>query len=210
MRLQTLALVLGCSCSVNALQARGAFAGVSTPLYSSSSSRVLHAPTMGRAEKRMAKKRSKKGQQYTGGRPINAPATVASDKLPKSTVAKRLGEVPVFGLRGFGLDVPTTETGWLAGDDGSALFYVDAREAERAATELSSALPRKPTIEGVPLDTVFWNEGAMLKASETALQARQTVPSERSLVPDVKTPLFCIDGMQTTDKTTGVSSLPML
>ena len=146
---------------------------------------------MGRAEKRMAKKRSKKGPQYTGGRPINAPATAArEDKLPKSTVAKRLGEVPVFGLRGFGLDVPTTENGWLAGDDGSALFYVDAREAERAATEVAASLPRKPTIEGVPLDTVFWNADAMLKASETALQARQTVPSERSLVrqPSKPTP----------------------
>jgi len=176
--------------------------------------RVSTPPAMGRAEKRMAKKRQKKGPQYTGGRPINAPGgggAVREDKLPKSVVATRLGEVPVFGLRGFGLDVQSTETGWLAGDDGNALFYVDAREAERAASKLQAAasLPRAPTVEGVPLDTVYWDVGAVLKASDNAIKQRATVPADRSLVPDVRTPLFCIDGMQTTDKTTGVNSLPM-
>ena len=35
------------------------------------------------------------------------------------------------------------------------------------------------------------------------------MPAERSLVRDVATPLYCIDGFQTSSKETGASSLPM-
>jgi hypothetical protein len=178
---------------------------------------------MGRAEKRMAKKRSKKGQQYAGGRPVSVGGGGggSADTVPKSVVASRLGEVPVFGLRGLNLDLPSNDKGWLCGDDGTAIFYMDAREASRAASKLdgamnpfgtpasSESLARKPRVEGVPLDTVYWDQGATLKPSDVALQQLTTIPAERCLVPDVKTPLFCIDGMLTTDKTTGVESLPM-
>jgi len=160
---------------------------------------------MGRAEKRMAKKRAgKKSGQHAGGRP-GAMAPPA-DKVSKTEVTKRLGEVPVFGLRGLGMDAPSTETGWLVGEDGTAIFYMDAREAQRACAALADS---KARVEGVPLDTVYWESTATLKASDAGMRALETIPAERKLVPDVRTPLFCIDGMQTTDKTTGISSLPM-
>ena len=184
-----------------------------------SASRREAVSMMGRAEKRMAKKRSKKGQQYQGGRPsVPIQQKASTDTVPKDVVASRLGEVPVFGLRGLGLDLPSTDKGWLAGEDGTAIFYMDAREAKRAASALEGAMKPtgspgssspKPRVEGVPLDTVYWDKSATLKPSESAVQQLGTIPAERCLVPDVRTPLFCIDGMQTTDKTSGIESLPM-
>jgi hypothetical protein len=159
---------------------------------------------MGRAEKRMAKKRRAKGQQYTGGRPLTLPAK--TDILSKSTVLKRLSEVPVFGIRNWGDGaVPTTDGGWVAAEDGVATFYLDSREAE----QVSETFPAQKRVVGVGLETIFFDTNTRLKPSSTAVKDLSRIPAERALVREVSCPLYCIDGMQTTDKESGVNSLPL-
>ena len=164
---------------------------------------------MGRAEKRMAKKRAKKGPQYQGGRPLGPTATTApsNDKLSQAAVCKRLGEVPVFGITvGAGSSRASSSSGYLADEDGVATFYMSFTEAEKACAALGDRAAR---VVGTPLDAVYFDSSHRLKPSDRAMSESKLIPPERSLVPDVATPLFCIDGMQTTDKTTGVSSLPL-
>ena len=171
--------------------------------------RLPPARMMGRAEKRMAKKRSKKGSQYQGGRPMSRPGQSAAtsdrnDMMPRDTVLARLREVPVFGLSGGSGSDATTESGFLTASDGMATLFMDSREAEKA-----SSLSPGSRLKGVPLDEVYFDQSVRLKPSDSALKEATTVPNERALVANVKTPLFAIDGMQTTDKDTGVNSLPL-
>jgi len=157
----------------------------------------------------MAKKRSKKGSQYQGGRPMSRPGQSAAtsdrnDMMPRDTVLARLREVPVFGLSGGSGSDATTESGFLTASDGMATLFMDSREAEKA-----SSLSPGSRLKGVPLDEVYFDQSVRLKPSDSALKEATTVPNERALVANVKTPLFAIDGMQTTDKDTGVNSLPL-
>ena len=153
---------------------------------------------MGRAEKRMAKKRAAKGQQYQGGRPLSI--SQREDVLPKSVVMKRLREVPVFRVleRVDGRMQPASDA------EGRTLLYMDDREARQACAKLPGS-----KVVGLPLDEVYFDNNALLKPADSAMLELKTVPSSRALVPDVKVPLFCIDGFQTTAKDTGVSSLPL-
>ena len=154
---------------------------------------------MGRAEKRAAAKRAKKGggggRGGGGAAPARAPPR-ADDKLPLYTVEARLREVPVFGLLspGAGFVEQGSET----------IYYLDAREAERQA----AANPGL-RVSGLPLDQVYFDSTTRLKPSDDATFEAGLIPAARCLVPDVSTPLFCIDGFQTTDKETGKSSLPL-
>jgi len=162
---------------------------------------------MGRAEKRMAKRRQKKGPQYTGGRPMGAGNAV--DKLPRSTVLKRLSEVPVFGIKVLiGSEAPATSSGFLV-QDGEEVsnFYMDAREAEKVVAAASNR--NELRVVGVPLDTIYFDTSVRLKPASRGMEEAATIPAERALVPGVSMPLFCIDGMQTTAKDTGVNSLPL-
>ena len=159
----------------------------------------------------MAKKRAKKGQQYQGGRPLVRPGQASAagrdDVLPRSTVCARLNEVPVFGLTvAKGSELPCTDSGFFA-PDGVATFFVDLREAETACGALTAG--SRCTVVGLPLGDVYFDSSHQLRPSESCLREASTIPSEKMLVPDVKIPLFCIDGMQTTAKDTGVSSLPL-
>ena len=165
---------------------------------------------MGRAEKRMAKKRAAKGQQYQGGRPITAPTSrggaARDDRLPRSVMLQRLGEVPVFGLLvESGTAARRTEAGYLCAEDGLATFYMDAREAEAAVAAQQDGGVRMAALS---LDQVYFDSSARLKPSDGA--ARDALACAGSaMVAEVRTPLFCIDGMQTTSKQTGVASLPL-
>ncbi|EOD06721.1 hypothetical protein EMIHUDRAFT_121193 [Emiliania huxleyi CCMP1516] len=135
---------------------------------------------MGRAEKRMAKKRSRKGPQYQGGRPLRAPSGAKSnDVVPRSVVLGRLKEVPVFGLM--------SAAGGLVQQDGEVTYYLSPREAEKARAAVAG--------------------GARLVAK--TLDEAKTIPQERALVQRCSTPLFCIDGMQTTATESGATSLPI-
>lgn len=164
------------------------------------------AARMGRAEKRMAKKRQKKGAQYQGGRPLRPPG---KDVLSQSAVSKRLSEVPVFGITlGGETELPQTETGFYAEDGTVAIFYTDLTEAQRACDSLK-ATASSARVVGRMLDQVYFDRSHCLKPSASAVAEAATIPAERKLVPSVRTPLFCIDGMQTTSKDSGVSSLPM-
>ena len=182
-------LILAAHCA-SSLHMRAGIVPVGTP--------VRAAVTMGRAEKRAAKRRAKKGGAPPaqvggggGGTPRNADDTVS-----RSTVELRLGEIPVFGI--------LAEGKGFAVQGGESLFFCDAREAERHC----DANPGY-RVEGVPLDTVYFDSTTRLKAADESVGDAAKVPSERALVPNVNVPLFCIDGFQTTAKDTGVSSLPM-
>ena len=165
---------------------------------------------MGRAEKRMAKKRAKKGPQYQGGRPLVQQGKTSSgrdDVVPRSTVCARLSEVPVFGLIvATGAELPRTSSGYYA-PDGVATFFVDLREAEMACSKLPAGT--RCSVVGAPLGEVYFDSSHQLKPSQSCLREATTVPTAKMLVPDVSVPLFCIDGMQTTAKDTGVRSLPL-
>ena len=225
------------------------------PAHTHSSSPVALAPAarscvvrvgralMGRAEKRMAKKRSRKGPQYQGGRPLRAPSGAKSnDVVPRSVVLGRLKEVPVFGLM--------SAAGGLVQQDGEVTHYLSPREAEKARAAVAGGA----RLVAKTLDEVFFDETARLKpadsalreASETSLRQTsqrvtlpapshgrlahaagkddlptsphispylplqaKTIPQERALVQRCSTPLFCIDGMQTTATESGATSLPI-
>lgn len=163
---------------------------------------------MGRAEKRMAKKRAKKGAQFEGGRALRAPSASRDDKLPKRVVCERLAEVPVFGVR-VGANSPRTETGFAADADGVATIYMAFSDAEAACNGLPAECSAR--VVGMPLDEVFFDPSHLLKPSASAITEARRVPTANQLVAEaeVRTPLFCIDGMQVDNKETGVSSLPM-
>jgi len=173
------------------------------PLMQASAPSSRSSPcTMGRAEKRMAKKRAAKGgqrqarQRAAGQRPA---ATDRNDVLSRAQVLARLREVPVFGIAG---GAQQTEKGFLQAEGERAVLYMDAREAE-------GACPSGAIVKGVPLDEIYFDSSTLLRPSKSALQEAATIPNDRRLVPDVRTPLFAIDGMQTTNKDTGVASLPL-
>ena len=156
---------------------------------------------MGRAERRAAAKRAKKGgggKGQSAGRSAGRSAA-ASDVVSKEVVEARLGGVPVFGLLAPG-------AGFLK-QGNEVVYYMDAREAERqcAASELGSAV----RVEGRPLNEIFFDPTCRLKPCDDALREMAKVPAERTLCTDVRTPLYCIDGFQTKDKETGVESLPL-
>lgn len=154
---------------------------------------------MGRAEKRMAKKRSKKGQQYTGGRPVAMPSGErprGSDVVSKEELLRRMGEVPVFGIKSGSEFVKA---------DGGCTYFFDVKAAEMACLKQTGAAQ----VEGIPLSECYFESGTRLRPAQTALTELATIPESRRLVPDIAVPLFCIDGLQTTDKTTGKESLPM-
>ena len=170
---------------------------------------ALHAPPlapqrcpsvtmMGRAERRAAAKKNKKsgGSKTAVKKPLSASTKASSDKLPRSVVEKRLREIPVFGILQEG-------QGWVQ-QGGDSIFYLDEREASRIA----GANPEY-RVEGVALDTVYFDQSCRLKASEEALREAQSIPASRALTREIYAPLFCIDGFQTTDKDTGVNSLPL-
>lgn len=147
----------------------------------------------------MAKKRSKKGKQYTGGRPVAMPnsggsAPIGSDTVSKEEVTRRLSEVPVFGIKSGGRFLEDS-------------FYFDVKEAEQACLKLQSG--GSAQVEGIPLSDCYFSKGTRLTPAEMARKELTTIPESRRLVPDIAVPLFCIDGLQTTDKTTGKESLPM-
>jgi len=149
---------------------------------------------MGRAEKRMAKKRAKK----TGGAaPVQHAAR--NDVVPKEVVMARLREIPVFGLSSGSSD-------FLTAEDGAVALYLSAREAERAKAERSSDPSLR--VQGRPLSELFFDSSIRCKAADAALKELRTIPTSRLLTSDISVPLFCIDGLQTTDKTTQVASLP--
>lgn len=147
---------------------------------------------MGRAERRQADKRNKK----TGGRTALVQSS-RDDVLPRTDVLARLSEIPVFGIKS-GAD-------FLTAEDGAACFYLDAREAEQTCSKLAGDV----RVEGLPLSQVYFNPKSRLKAADSALRQLETVPLSARLDPNIKVPLFCMDGLQTTDKTTGVASLPL-
>lgn len=160
------------------------------------SSAARHAAvSMGRADRRMAEKR-KKG----GGGPRGSPAGGRPDVVPRTDVLVRLGEVPVFGLK------PAVGSGFLTAADGFASFWMCAREAEAEAMKLSDPSLR---VEGLPLSDVYFDPKVRLKPADTALRELQTVPQRSRLDADIRVPLFCIDGLQTTDKRIGVESIPL-
>jgi len=147
---------------------------------------------MGRAERRMAKKRSKK----VAGARSAAPAS-RGDVLPRTEVLARLAEVPVFGLK--------SGTEFLTAQDSCSCFYLDAREAERMCLKMGSNV----RVEGLALSEIYFDPKTRLKAADSALSQLQSVPAGARLEPNIKVPLFCIDGLQTTDKSTGISYLPL-
>ncbi|KOO32780.1 polycystic kidney disease 2-like 1 [Chrysochromulina tobinii] len=165
---------------------------------------------MGRAEKRMAKKREANGPQYQGGRPLTL-NTNRNDRVPRNTVLSRLREVPVFGIRVLeGSNAPKTEGGFLvpAASDGLvSTFYMDPREAERVVQGTGAA--RELRVVGITLDEIVFDTSVRLQPAESAVNEGLTIPKDRALVTVIATPLFCIDGLQTTDKDTQVSSLPL-
>ena len=108
----------------------------------------------------------------------------------------RLREVPVFGLLSPG-------AGFIQ-QGGETIYYLDARDAEQQC--LANPGLR---VEGVALDSVYFDASTRLQPSRDAKFEATLMPAERCLVPDVSTPLFCIDGFQTTDKDTGKASLPL-
>ena len=182
-----------------------------TPVLTSSSitGRAHNLVMMGRAEKRMAKKRAAKGPQYQGGRPLK-PSAKGDDRLPRKTVLTRLREAPVFGIRVLeGSDALRNEQGFLVQDgcDGLSTFYMNPREAERAVASQGSG--RGLRVTGLTLDAIFFDPSVQLKPDQSAMQAVGTIPSSRALTSPVTTPLYCIDGMQMTATESGVSSLPL-
>ncbi len=155
---------------------------------------------MGRAEKRMAKKRKKKGPLYEGGRPVKGVRAARNDVLSKQEVLQRLGEIPVFGIEAS----PTATTVSERFVDGT--FYCMPREAERACEALRDPNLR---VEGIPLSEVYFDSTTRLKPSDSAVRELKTVEKAQWLVPDVSIPIYCIDGLATSDKRTGVASLPL-
>jgi len=156
---------------------------------------------MGRAERRMAQKRAKKGPQHPGGRPISARgAPRSTDVVPRDVLLTRLSEVPVFGIQ--------SNSGLIAAADGAASLFLSVKEAETACRAMKDSSLR---VEGVPLSDVYYDKKTRLKACDGAVAEAQRVPPSGRLVPleDVRVPLFCIDGLATTDKDTGVSSVPV-
>ena len=167
-------------------------------ILSARTQRVPDVHMMGRAEKRAAAKRAKKSGGSAGTATASRSAA-ASDVVSKSVVESRLREVPVFGLLVKGV-------GFIKQDD-TITYYLDHRDAEKAcaASDMGSAL----RVEGRPLDEVYFDKGCALKPEADAVRDLKSVPKDRMLVPDVAIPLYCIDGFQTTDKETGVASLPL-
>lgn len=166
---------------------------------------------MGRAEKRMAMKRAKKGTSVPrpGGRPavVGAPQQ-RNDVLARDDVKARLREIPCFGvLAGGGVTAARSDAGFLQ-TDGATTMYLDNREAEQECERLASPRFR---VEATTLDTVYFDPTTRLKPSDESLQQARTVPTTARAFAfeDVAVPLFCIDGLQTTDKTSRVSSLPL-
>lgn len=151
---------------------------------------------MGRAERRAAAKRAKKG-------PISSRVTAApKDVMSRDAVLTKMKEVPVFGLV-----ADVTEDGqpsYLTAEDGCSSFYMDAREAQQASAQLGRGL----RVNGVTLDQVYFDPSVRLKPSDESInQARLMM--NKGVEPSVNVPLFAIDGMQTTDKTTGIESTPL-
>jgi len=134
---------------------------------------------MGRAEKRMAKKRSRKGPQYQGGRPLRAPSGAKSnDVVPRGVVLGRLKEVPVFGLM--------SAAGGLVQQDGEVTYYLSPREAEKARAAVAGGA----RLVAKTLDEVFFDETARLKPADSALREasdtlslRQTSLRRRATLP---------------------------
>lgn len=157
----------------------------------------------------MAKKRAKKGASVPrpGGRPpVGAPRQ--RDVLSRDDVLARLREIPCFGiLAGGGVTAARSDAGFLQTDDGFATMYLDDREAEQESERLGPGF----SVEATTLDLVYFDPATRLKPSDEALRQARTVPttSRAFAFEDVAVPLFCVDGLQTTDKATRVSSLPL-
>jgi len=155
------------------------------------------SPAMGRAERRAAEKRAKKGGAAAPARGT----AVARDVLSKDAVLIKLREVPVFGLLA---DVSNDgRSSYLTAEDGFSPFFLDAREAETACTRMGGGL----RVDGVTLDKVFFDPSVRLKPSDEAMRQARAMVKGGTL--DVSVPLFAIDGMQTKDKESGVESTPL-
>lgn len=163
--------------------------------------RVGVPPQMGRAEKRMAKKRAKKGAQYEGGRPTAMPSG-GTDTVPKDELLRRLSEVPVFGLQSGGAPGGS----FIESSDGERRLFFDVKEAEMERVRSSNPDVR---VVGIPLSECFFESGHVWKPAASAIAELGTVPEGRRLSPKISVPLFCIDGLQTTDKNTGIESVPL-
>ena len=98
----------------------------------------------------MAKKRSKKGAQYQGGRSVTLPGKARNDVLSRDAVLARLREIPVFGLK--------SGDSFVTEEDGATRFYMEAREAERACdAKRREAGSQLCAVEGVPLSDVYFD-----------------------------------------------------
>lgn len=150
--------------------------------------RVGVPPQMGRAEKRMAKKRAKKGAQYEGGRPTAMPSG-GTDTVPKDELLRRLSEVPVFGLQSGGAPGGS----FIESSDGERRLFFDVKEAEMERVRSSNPDVR---VVGIPLSECFFESGHVWKPAASAIAELGTVPEGRRLSPKISVPLFCIDGLQ--------------
>ena len=103
-------------------------------------------------------------------------------------VKSRLKEVPVFRI-----SEPNA--------DGKPNMFLDAAEAEAAASK------RTGKLEVVTLDKAYFDAGNVLQPSKMAVDEARRTPQR--MTPDVLVPVFCIDGLQVEDKTTGEGSLPL-
>jgi len=154
---------------------------------------------MGRAEKRQAQKRSKKGgrsAQGLGGQ------RGSRDVLPRDVVLRKLREIPAFGILAAGTE--STAAGYLVAD-GYASFWLDKKEAELACSRLGDSSLR---VEGIPLDEIYFDPATRLKPSDLSLRQAKTVVAGVDAT-SVSVPLFAIDGLVTADKATGVESRPV-
>ena len=85
--------------------------------------------------------------------------------------------------------------------DGKPNMFLDAAEAEAAASK------RTGKLEVVTLDKAYFDAGNVLQPSKMAVDEARRTPQR--MTPDVLVPVFCIDGLQVEDKTTGEGSLPL-
>lgn len=158
---------------------------------------------MGRAENRRAKKRKNKSGKS------GVTVIQNADKLPKGEVKARLNEVPVFGLRADDADISLTETGWLAGGDGTALFFTDLSEARLAKQKIIMEKNMKVRVEGVLLGNIWWDRSAMLKPSRQGLRGMTGIPKDRTMDPNIRVPIYGIDGLAVANKDTNENCIPL-
>jgi len=191
------------SCALICLAWAGSAAGFSpstasrlAPIAAARSPHV--AVRMGRAERRMADKEDKQSARNPGSKRETQAGRGREDAVSRTEMLKRLAEVPVFGIALNGR--------FLTAADGAASFYLDAREAHQMLQKMSD---ERLCVEGLPLSEVYFDPKTRLKAAYSALRELESLPVTSRLLPNIKVPLFCMDGLQTTDKKTGTASLPM-